>query len=293
MPPAARSRARRSRRSGIRSATREPTVVGLNCALGAKQLRPYVEEFSRIADVRGLRLSERRPAQRLRRVRRAGLRDRGAGARVCRAGPGEYRRRLLRHHRRAHRPHPRGGGAACRRACRRELRAALPPVGTGAARHRARQPVRQRRRAHQRHRLGQVPPPDRGRRLRRRARCRARAGRQRRADHRHQHGRGHARFGSRDGALPEPDRLRAGHRARAGHDRLLQVVGDRGRAEVPAGQGHRQFDQPEGGRGAVPRAGAPGARLRRRRGRHGVRRAGPGRHASSARCRSASAPTSC
>jgi 5-methyltetrahydrofolate--homocysteine methyltransferase len=28
-----------------------PTVVGLNCALGAKQLRPYVEELSRIADV--------------------------------------------------------------------------------------------------------------------------------------------------------------------------------------------------------------------------------------------------
>jgi len=28
----------------------QPTVVGLNCALGAKQLRPYVEEFSRIAD---------------------------------------------------------------------------------------------------------------------------------------------------------------------------------------------------------------------------------------------------
>jgi 5-methyltetrahydrofolate--homocysteine methyltransferase len=27
-----------------------PTVVGLNCALGAKQLRPYVEELSRIAD---------------------------------------------------------------------------------------------------------------------------------------------------------------------------------------------------------------------------------------------------
>jgi len=29
----------------------EPTVVGLNCALGAKQLRPYVEELSRIAEV--------------------------------------------------------------------------------------------------------------------------------------------------------------------------------------------------------------------------------------------------
>ncbi len=28
-----------------------PTAVGLNCALGAKQLRPYIEELSRIADV--------------------------------------------------------------------------------------------------------------------------------------------------------------------------------------------------------------------------------------------------
>ena len=51
----------------------------------AKQLRPYVEELSRIADVGGLRLSECRTAERLRRVRRAGLRDRGAGARICRA----------------------------------------------------------------------------------------------------------------------------------------------------------------------------------------------------------------
>ena len=28
----------------------KPTVVGLNCALGARQLRPYVEELARIAD---------------------------------------------------------------------------------------------------------------------------------------------------------------------------------------------------------------------------------------------------
>src|SRR5690606_15885209 len=28
-----------------------PTAVGLNCALGARQLRPYIEELSRIADV--------------------------------------------------------------------------------------------------------------------------------------------------------------------------------------------------------------------------------------------------
>ncbi len=43
---------------------------GLNCALGAKQLRPYVEELSRIADAYVMRLPERRPAERLRRVRR-------------------------------------------------------------------------------------------------------------------------------------------------------------------------------------------------------------------------------
>ena len=29
----------------------QPLAIGLNCALGAKQLRPYVEELSRIADV--------------------------------------------------------------------------------------------------------------------------------------------------------------------------------------------------------------------------------------------------
>ena len=48
--------------------------------------------------------------------------------------------------------------------------------------------------------------------------------------------------------------------------------------QVRAGQGHRQLDQPQGGRGAVPRAGAHDPRLRRGRRRDGVRRAGPGRH---------------
>ena len=44
------------------------------------------------------------------------------------------------------------------------------------------------------------------------------------------------------------------------------------------GQGRRQLDQPQGRRGGVPRPGALGPALRRRRRRHGVRRAGPGRH---------------
>jgi 5-methyltetrahydrofolate--homocysteine methyltransferase len=43
------------------------------------------------------------------------------------------------------------------------------------------------------------------------------------------------------------------------------------------GKGDRQLDQPEGGRGRLPRQGAARAALRRGRRRDGVRRAGPGR----------------
>ncbi len=62
------------------------------------------------------------------------------------------------------------------------------------------------------------------------------------------------RFGSRDGALPEPDRVGAGHRARAGDGRFVEVERDRGRPALPAGQGRRQFDLAEGRRRGVPRA---------------------------------------
>ncbi len=66
---------------------------------------------------------------------------------------------------------------------------------------------------------------------------RARAGRERRAGHRRQHGRGPARFGSGDGDLPQPDRRRTRHRPRAGDGRLVEVLGDRGRPEMHPGQG--------------------------------------------------------
>ena len=55
---------------------------------------------------------------------------------------------------------------ACRRARFRAIAKALPPVRPGAAQHRQGLAVRQRRRAHQRHRLGQVHAPDPRRRLR-------------------------------------------------------------------------------------------------------------------------------
>ena len=73
------------------------------------------------------------------------------------------------------------------------------------------------------------------------------------------------------------DRVRAGHLPGAADGRLQQVGGHRGRAEGHPGQADHQLDLDEGGRGAVPRARPAGAQVRRRGGRHGVRRGGPGR----------------
>ncbi len=58
---------------------------------------------------------------------------------------------------------------------------------------------------------------------------RPRSGRERRPGDRRQHGRGPARFRSCDDDLPPPRRRRAGHRPGAGDGRLLEVQGDRGR----------------------------------------------------------------
>ena len=53
-----------------------PFSVGINCALGAREMRPYMAELARTGVVLRELLPERRPAQRLRRVRRTGRRDR-------------------------------------------------------------------------------------------------------------------------------------------------------------------------------------------------------------------------
>ena len=53
-----------------------PFSVGLNCALGAREMRPYLAELARIADVLRHLLPERRAAERLRPVRRAARGDR-------------------------------------------------------------------------------------------------------------------------------------------------------------------------------------------------------------------------
>ena len=101
---AARSPARRRRRSGTRCATRGRSRSGLNCALGAEQLRPHVEELARVADV--LRLARYPNAGlpnafgRIRRDARA-IPPRYI-ARVGRERLAQHRRRLLRHHARPH-----------------------------------------------------------------------------------------------------------------------------------------------------------------------------------------------
>ena len=81
-----------------------------------------------------------------------------------------------------------------------------------------------------------------------------------------------------DGEVSELDRGRAGYRTRSRDDRFLEMVGDRSGPEVRAGQIHRQFHQPEGGRGGLSGAGAKNNALRRRRRGHGIRRTRPGGH---------------
>ena len=207
----------------------KPLIVGLNCSLGAEEMRPFRRRARRHRAVLRELLSERRPAERVRRLRRDARAHLGAPARVRRARLGEHRRRLLRHDARAHRAI---AGAVRGLAPRR------PPAPDGfmrlsrarAAHRPPRDGLRDDRRAHQRDRLEALRAPGSRRRLRERARGRARAGARRRQHDRRQHGRGHARLRAGDDDVPESRRRRAGDRARADHGRQLEVVGDRGRA---------------------------------------------------------------
>ena len=142
-----------------------------------------------------LRLSECRAAQRIRLLRRKpGIHGRAA-RRIRRCRPGQCRRRLLRHHARAHRRH-RQGGRRQSAAPDSRAAAAVAAVRAGSLHAHAGNSLRQCRRAHQRHRLGQVPQADHRRRLHGGAHGGARAGGERRAGHRRQYGRRPARLRS-------------------------------------------------------------------------------------------------
>ncbi len=256
-----------------------PLAVGLNCALGAAEMRPYAAELARVADTfvscypnAGLpnafgeydETAEDMAAV-VGEFAEAGLVNLLGGC--CGTTPDHI--------------------AAIAKAAAdqkprvpSEVAPALRLSGSRAAdRHRG-VAVRQRRRADQHHRVGAVPQADPGRGLRHRTQRRASAGRVRRPGHRHQHGRGDDRRRRRDGPLRQAGRDRARHLTRAADDRLLQVGRHRGRPQVRPGQVDRQLDLDEGGRGAVrpPRPALP--QVRRGGRRDGLRRGRAGRLAA-------------
>ena len=126
-------RDRRPKRSGIRSHMRGRSVFGLNCALGAAELRPYVEELSHVCDCfvsahpnAGLP-NPLSPTGYDETPRATGERDRRMGA----LGSGEHRRRLLRHLAGAHCGSAQGGRRrAAARAFRRSKRSCACPASS-------------------------------------------------------------------------------------------------------------------------------------------------------------------
>jgi methionine synthase I (cobalamin-dependent) len=151
-----------------------PLSVGLNCALGARQMRAHIAELGRIA-------------QRIRPLRREPGDDGRADGRICRVRYRQYRRRLLRHDTRSHPRHRRRRGR--QKAATGSARAAVFTSFRARGVHaHGGDSIRQCRRAHQRHRLGALSQAHHRRRLRGSARGRARPGGERRANPRCQYG---------------------------------------------------------------------------------------------------------
>ncbi len=238
-----------------------PLIVGVNCSLGGKEIRPHIADLSRFADTYtachpnaglpnafgGYDETPEETAHYLHEFAAEGMVNIVGGC--CGTTPA----------------HIATIAEAVRPIRRRSVQAAERPrdaaVRAGAVRDHRRHRVRDDRRADQRHRLGQVPPAHRGRRLPGRRERRARPGARRRQRARREHGRGPARRRAGHDHVPEPDRDRARGRPHPGDDRQLAVERAGSRAEMRAGQGRGQLDQPQGGRGGLPRA---------RRGRSGA-----------------------
>ena len=287
-----------------------PFTVGLNCALGARDMRPYLAELAQMAECyvsvypnAGLpnafggydELPEETGGL-LRDFVESGFTNIVGGC--CGTTPDHIAAVRKAIEGLPPRPLPadswlRGRNSQLPNSATPKPRTLLPVLRPRDADHPARQQFPDDRRAHQRHRLRQVRPADQEQQLRRSGAGRGGAGPGRRQPDRRQHGRRHARLRAGHDHLPQLHRDRARDRPGAGGDRQLEMVGDRSRAQMRAGQERRQLDQPEGRGGRLPAQGQAGPALRRRRGGDGVRRGGAGRHHSSARSRSASAPTSC
>ena len=130
----------------------EPFAVGLNCALGAALMRPYLAELAASADTLISAYPNAGLPERARRIRRGPHADRGAPAGMGERRPGQRGRRLLRYDPRAHpsdrrggigpRAAPRAADQARRCACRAsnrsrppEMTATLPRTSTATFIH--------------------------------------------------------------------------------------------------------------------------------------------------------------
>ena len=210
----------------------QPLIVGLNCALGAAELRPYVEELSRIADTYVSAYPNAGSAERVRRVRADAEPD-GAHHRGVREQRLRQRRRwLLRNDARAHPRAARRGGRAPapataadpRDACASPVSSRAPSVPTACSSTSASAPTSPARAKFRK----LIEADDYNGALD--------VARQQVAN-----GAQIIDVNMDEGMLDseaamarflQPDCGRAGHRARPDHDRLVEVVGDRGGPQV-------------------------------------------------------------
>ena len=245
----------------------KPFSVGLNCALGAREMRPYLAELSRAVDGYVSCYPNAGLPNAFGQYDETAVGDRGPGQGIRRERLRQHHRRLLRHDAGSHsrnragcrgRAHHARVGTSARRSTPGTRASCTTPLRPRAIGHRPDsnfQMIGERTNVTGSKKFERLV---KAQGLGRRGHRRARPGARRRQHHRRQHGRRHARFGSVHDRVPELHRHRAGDRARADHDRQLEVVGDRGRPQVRAGQGDRQFDQPQG-----RRSGFPGTRRER------------------------------
>ena len=112
-----------------------PLLVGVNCSLGAKEMRPHVEELAAPRRLLHELPPERGAAERVRRLRRAAGRDVRAPARVRRGRLRQRRRRLLRDDARAHAPNRSRGRRPA--AATRAASTARAPASAASSRSRS------------------------------------------------------------------------------------------------------------------------------------------------------------
>ena len=123
-------RASRPRRSGTPCATPARSRSASTARSAPRRCGPTSPSSRRIADTFVSVLPQRRPAQRVRRVRRGARAEPRRPRRVRRHRAGQPRRRLLRHHARPHRGDRRGRRGAARRAVAREPARDAPRPGS-------------------------------------------------------------------------------------------------------------------------------------------------------------------